>query len=111
MSKRIEKINELLRQQVGKITLKETDIASNILLTISKVSTSPDLKKATVYITALPQVKELEVLKELEINKYNIQKALNRSMYISHIPKLEFKIDKQMHAEQKVYDLLAKDKQ
>jgi len=110
MSDRIDKVNELVRQEVGKIILKEVDIPSNVLLTITKAVTLPNLKESTIYISVLPKNKDRDILKELELGVYNIQKSLNRKLHMKPVPKLKFKIDKQANAEQKVYELLAKDK-
>lgn len=109
MIQRTEKINELIRQEVGKLILKEVDISRETLITITRAETSPDLKNATVYITVLPEVKEQETLREVKFKVFDIQQELNKILRIKSIPKIEFKIDKQAHAEQKIYELMDKE--
>jgi len=109
MTDRIDKINELVKQEVGKIILKEVDMPQDILITITRTKTSPDLQKSTIYITALPEKKSQEMIRELLLNAFIIQKTLNKTLHLKQIPKIEFKIDKQASAEQKVFELLGKD--
>jgi len=111
MTDRIDKINELIKQELGKIILKEVDMPRDILVTITRADTAPDLQRSTIYVTTLPEQKKQEVIRELDINTFYIQKALNRKLHLKQIPKIEFKIDKQAFAEQKVFELLGKNKQ
>ena len=111
MTDRLDKINELIKQEVGKIILKEVDMPKNILVTITRAKTAPDLKRSTIYVTALPEQKNQEAMRELDINTFDIQKALNRKLHLKQIPKIDFKIDKQAFAEQKIFELLGKNKQ
>ncbi len=110
MIDRTDKINELIKQEVGKIVLREIDLSKDTLITITRTKTSPDLQKSTVYITALPEKKSQELLRELLLNTFIIQKSLNKTLHLRQIPKIEFKIDKQASAEQRVFELLEKDK-
>jgi len=110
MINRLDKINELVKQEVGKIMLKEIDIPNNVLVTITKSKTEPNLRKATIYFTTLPQGMSPTVLRELELNIYDIQKALNRKLHMKPVPRIEFKTDKQAQAEQKIFEILGDDK-
>ncbi len=108
MTDRLNKINELIKQELGKIILKEVDIPRDILVTITRAKTSPDLQKSTIYITVLPEKKIQEITREFLINTFIIQKTLNKTLHLRQIPKIEFKIDKQALAEQKIFELLGK---
>jgi len=108
MTDRIDKINELIKQEVGKIILKEVDMSKDILVTVTKTKTSPDLQQSTVYITTLPKQKSKDTLRELLVSTFNIQKILNKKLHLKQVPKIEFKQDKQAAAEQKVFELLSK---
>lgn len=107
-SLRIQKFNQLLTEEVGKILLREVDISRENLITITRVKTSSDLKNSTVYITVLPEDKEEDVLGQINKQIYFIQKILNRTLRTKPVPKLRFEIDKITKAEQKVYEDLEK---
>ncbi len=110
MIDRLEKINELMKQEVGKLILKEVDIPLNVLVTVTKAQTSPNLKNSIIYITTLPEKAGKDIINELGLRIYDIQKSLNRRLYMKPVPKIEFKIDKQAYAEQNIYKLLNKNK-
>ncbi len=107
-SLRIQKINQLITEEVGKILLREIDISRENLITITSVKTSSDLKNSTIYITVLPEDKEEEALGQINKQIYFIQKILNRTLRTKPVPKLRFEIDKVAKAEQKVYEDLEK---
>lgn len=100
MSNRIEKINNLIKEELGKILLKEVDFEKDVLVTITRVNTSPDLLHSTIYLTVFKNEKEKETLKILENDVYNIQQSLNKKLQMRPIPKIRFEIDKlERHAE------------
>lgn len=103
---RIQKLNEILREEVSKILQREIDISRDTLITISRVETSKDLKNSTVSITILPEEKEEETLSQIQKQIYFIQKTLNRTLRTKPVPRLRFGIDKITKAEQKVYEAL-----
>jgi ribosome-binding factor A len=109
MSQRMEKVNELIKHELGQIILRELDIAKDILLTIIRVETSEDLSHASVYITVLPDTKEKEMLKELKSNEFDMQRELNKKLRMKNTPKIDFKIDDQAHAEQRIFEILSKE--
>ena len=74
MSERIKKINDLIKHKVGEIITKKVCVNLNAILTITRVETSVDLKHAKIYFTAFPEDKMIDVLNELNLNVYNIQK-------------------------------------
>jgi len=109
MTERVKKANELIQKEISGVLLKELDISPHILLTISRVDTSPDFLHAKVYFTVFPENEEEGAAKELENRTYDIQKALNRKLKMRQVPKIEFRLDKQAKAEQKVFELLNED--
>ena len=52
---RIEKVNSLIQQELGKLILKEIDIFPGILLTITRVECSNNLFQCKVYISVIPE--------------------------------------------------------
>jgi len=94
MSQRISKVNKLIKQEVGKIILIEADFPRDIILTITKVETSADLRYADVFVSVLPVDKEAEIMELLKEEIYFIQQKLNQKLYMKPLPRIKFVIDK-----------------
>ncbi|MBW6440949.1 30S ribosome-binding factor RbfA [Patescibacteria group bacterium] len=93
MSLRTEKVNKLLKREIGKIVLEEANLPIDILTTITKVSVSKDLRYADVFISVLPFEKSREVQELLKENIYELQKTLNKKLFMKPLPKIRFCID------------------
>lgn len=102
-SLRTQKMNQLLTEEVGKILFRNIDISRDNLITISRISTSSDLKNSTIYITIFPENKEEEVIAQINRQIYEVQKILNRTLRTKPIPRIRFEIDKLAKAEQSVF--------
>lgn len=93
MSDRIIKVDELIRQQLGEIISGEVEFPLGTLVTITKVSTSADLKNCKVFLTVMPLKKQHEAIKILIKEVRNLEKWLNRKITLRRIPKLKFVFD------------------
>jgi len=80
---RIEKVNQLVKEEVGKIILRDLDVSKNTLLTITSTKTSSDLKHATVFISTIDKEKAKSALFELEKKRVRV--------YNSNIMTVDFK--------------------
>ena len=92
MSKKLDKVNELIKQEVSKIIEKE--IGSELgFLTITTVYTTSDLRLSEVWVSVYnKKVKNIEdSLREITPI---VQKILNRRLHLKYVPKIVFKIDK-----------------
>jgi ribosome-binding factor A len=90
MSQRLERVNELLRQEISKLLLREIDFV-DILVTVTNVNTSPDLKQAKIKITVLPTEKGEQVLRIIQRNIFHLQQELNKKLHLKSVPKIRFK--------------------
>lgn len=104
---RLEKISQLIKEEVGKIILKELDIDNNLLLTITQVTTSSDLGHATISVSTILKEREQEMLDELHHRAGDIQYILNRKLRMRPVPRIRFAIDTTYEKEQRLYDILA----
>ncbi|MFH1611717.1 MAG: ribosome-binding factor A [bacterium] len=93
MSERIKKVNELIKQEVNAILLKEVDFG-NAIVTITDVDTSSGLKHAKIKIIIYPERLTEEVFQILEKNIYDVQQVLNKRLKMKYVPKIKFEIDK-----------------
>ena len=108
MSKRILKINELLKRQLGQLFLKEIEFPKGVLVTITRVETSPDLKEAIVSISAMPSSGNKKVQEILKYCIYNLQQEINKRLRMRPIPKIVFREEKKVGEAAKIEELLEK---
>lgn len=93
MSRRIGKVNKLLKQEISNLILKELDFSREIIITVTKVEIPSDLEWAKIWVSILPFSRAEMVLGVLNSKKYNIQKLLNQKLRMRIIPKIKFKLD------------------
>ena len=93
-SHRLQKLNRLIREEIGKIIQKEIDFRKDVLVTITAVETSKDIKHAKVKISVLPEKETKEIVKKLEKKIFLIQKHLNQRLILRYVPKIRFVIDR-----------------
>ncbi len=103
---RIEKLKNLLREQVSGILDREVDFLADTIVTITKVSISPDVHYAVVFISILSKEPK-NALEILQKNVYNIQQKLNRKVRMRPVPKIRFAIDEGEMEREKVEKSLA----
>lgn len=92
-SQRLQKVNELVKQELNNILIKEIDFFKDVLVTINFVDSAPDLKNAKVGISVLPADKSKSVIKFLKNKKTIIQKILNKKLVMHYVPRIHFIID------------------
>jgi ribosome-binding factor A len=95
MSLRTERVEELVKQELGRFIMEEIELPENSLVTISKVITTPDLKVAKVYITILPDKLRGTILELLNKKARLLHEKLKAELNIKIIPNLKFIIDEQ----------------
>lgn len=102
MSHRIEKINDLIRDNLSEILGKELSLKKEVFITIAKVDTSRDLSQSKIYVSVFPSQEKQYVLRTLEKEIYNLQKNLNQRMQTKILPKISFVIDE---SQEKISDI------
>lgn len=76
------------------------------LITITACSVSPDLKRATLFMTVLPESKEKTALEFVKRKRPEIRDFLKKNMNIKTIPFIDIMIDKGEKNRQKIDELL-----
>jgi len=90
MSKRILRINELIKREINQIILREIEFPANTLVTITRVETNANLAETRVYISCLPETQISKALQILKMNIYHIQQLLNQGLSIRIVPRIRF---------------------
>lgn len=93
MSARTTKINELIRQHINEIILKDLSLKAGVFVTISKVDTTPDLRYTRIFVSIFPEKEIVYAEKTLAKELYRIQGALNKKLYMRPLPKIQFITD------------------
>jgi len=92
MSRRIEKVNELLRQEVGKLIKRVVDDPELGFVTVTGAKTSSDLCSAKIYVSVYGKnpKKSISVLRRYS---YEIQRILNKELRMRFVPRISFYLD------------------
>jgi len=107
MSNRIDKVNSLLQQEIGKILLRDFAFSPEILVTLTRVQATPNLIEARVYISVFPEEKADAILNALGKSTYDIQYKINRLLKMRPVPKIMFLKESEISKAAKVEELLA----
>lgn len=105
---RKEKINDLLRDEVGQILLKELDLDSDALVTVTRAIVSEDGFHAKVYVSVLPADQGEEALEQIKERVYFFQQILNKKLRMRPIPKIYFVLDRTEEEAAKIEKILEK---
>ena len=94
MSHRIEKINDLVRDNVAEILAKHLSFKKGVFVSVSRVDTSKDLRYARVFVSIFPEDQESYAMATLKKELYQIQGELNKKIQSKILPRIEFISDK-----------------
>lgn len=95
MSQRVERMNELIKLELGRFIMKEIELPPSSLVTITKVENTPDFKVAKVFVTILPDKLRGTILEKLNKNCRHLHEILKSELNTKFIPNLRFLIDEQ----------------
>ena len=101
---RINRINPLIQKIISEALLRNSDPSLN-KATVTHVSTSPDLKKAMVFVSSL-EGNEGSLKSSLEKNRTKIQKVVGREMTTKNVPKIIFEVDSTFNNVIRINELL-----
>ncbi len=93
MSRRIEKVSKAIQKTFGRIIQTEVDLPANVLVTVSDVTASQDLRSATVWISVLPPDKSDQIITLLNQQIYSLQGLINRQLSINPSPRIKLRVD------------------
>jgi len=95
-SQRMLRVAELVRHQIAQM-LARGEIADPVLeqhvVTVSRVTMSPDLKLATVHVMPLGGKDEPEVLRAFERHKKFLRGEIAHGVNLKFAPEVRFRID------------------
>ncbi len=108
MTRRTERINELLREEIAELVRREVkDPRMGGLISILEVQVSPDLKNAKVYVSVLGSDEEKDsTFVALAAAAHFIQRQLGKRLTIRRTPELSFVADDSLQEGARIDTLL-----
>src|SRR3990172_6162159 len=108
MSRRLQRLNVLLREEVSELIRRELrDPRLAEFVTLTRVSTSPDLQTATVYVSVMGDEEEKEnTMRALPRAAPFIRRQLIRRLSIRRTPDITFMLDESMEKAAQLLDMM-----
>ena len=108
MSRRIEKINHLLREEVSELLSRHVkDPRLNVFLSVTRVVTSPDLHFAKVYISIMGTEEEkTKAFEALNTAAGFLRRELRPRLTLHRIPDLSFHRDDSIEEGSHILELI-----
>lgn len=91
MSHRIDRVNELLKREIGTVVQKDYEW-NGALVTVNAVETTQDIKEAKVWVGVLGGRVDA-VLEKLNHDHGSIQKKISKRVVLKSTPVLSFRHD------------------
>lgn len=111
IAERILKVNELLRQELGVILLREFIAPENVIVTLTRADAAPNLQQAKIYISVMPEERGKEVLGLLKRDIYEMQQVLNKRLNMRPVPRIEWFLEEKVKEAKTVEEILDKIKE
>lgn len=108
MSRRTERINDQLREEISDLVLRELkDPRISGLVSITEVDVAPDLSHAKVFVSVLGSDEErASTMRALAAGAQFVRRALRRRLTIRRVPELEFLADDSLAHGARILSLL-----
>ena len=108
MSHRIDKVENLIKEEISLIFLYKLHDPEFGFITITNVKVSPDLKIAKIYLSVLDKEKRAVVLEKVKSTSGFIRSELAHRIRIKFVPELKFFIDDTLDYVEKIEGLFKK---
>jgi len=106
MSKRLLRVSELLKRELGTYISKEVDF-QNVLVSVHDVEVAPNLKTARVFIGVIgDQDAMTNVIEKLNHQRVAMQAYIGKRVTMKFTPRLEFLTDDSIERGVRVLSLL-----
>ena len=107
MSQRTERVDELLRQEIGRILAKEVQDPHIGFATVTDVETTPDLRHARVWVSVIgDEARRAEALAGLERAMGYVRHELGARLRLRRIPALHVALDDSLERGTRVLRIL-----
>lgn len=108
MSKRIQRLNQLIKKEVAQLILREIEFPKDVLITVTGAEVTPDLKESKVYVSAIPEKNEEQALALLNRKVFLLQKKIDKRLKMRPVPKISFVKEKRTVEAGRIEEILEK---
>ena len=91
-SRRLDKVNELMKREIGTFVQKEFEWPGTIV-SILDVEITEDLKEGREWVGVVGRMAPAQVIDKLSRKRGDIQRAVSRRVVLRNTPKLTFRHD------------------
>lgn len=106
---RVEKLQELMKQEISQIILRELKDPRIGFVTVTDVEVTGDLREAKVYVSLMGSEKQVEdCWKGLESSLGYIRREIGRRIRLRFTPEIAFALDKSLDYSAHIQELLLK---
>lgn len=91
-TRRLDKVNELMKREIGSFVQKEFEWPGTIV-SILDVEITEDLKEGRVWVGVVGRMAPAQVLEKLSKHRGLIQNAVSKRVILRNTPRLTFKHD------------------
>ena len=108
MSRRMDRVNGLLRDEISQVIVEQLrDPRLSAVVSITYVDTSVDLKHARVFVSVLGgQEGKALTMEALKSAAGFVQRELRRKVHLRHIPEISFLLDDSIEKSEALYKLI-----
>ena len=109
-SNRIGRINEDIQRELSALirTIKDPRVSETGMVSITAVETTPDLRYAKVYVSALDKEQSTAILKGLRSASGYLRRELGHALQLRYTPELVFEQDDSIDKGAHILELLRK---
>lgn len=101
---RQDKMRQYLRELSANFFNREAGPHS--LITVTDVTISPDLKRATIFITTMPSSEEVRALEFAKRKRTDLREYIGSKTRLRALPVFEVKLDEGERARQRIDDII-----
>ena len=106
MKHRLERVNELLKRELGDLLTREVSFDA-ALVTVQQVDITPDLKHAHVFISVMGSEEQTKAaMAKLHDSRTSLQHLLSKRVVLKYTPHLHFKLDDTIERGTRIINLL-----
>ena len=106
-SSRIERVAELIRQELAGLLGHDVDETREALVTITWVRLTPDMRIARIHVSIFPDsADQAGIMAALERRRGRLKGDLGRVLRLKHVPDLEFRLDDTARQTQRIEEIL-----
>ena len=108
MSRRTDRVNELLRKELSWLLTNEmNDPRLPLLVTITRVGIAADLRHASVFVSIMGSDEEKRsAVRMLQAATGFLRRSLRPRLVLRHVPNLSFQLDETIESDERMLQLM-----